>query len=124
MDNDEHTGPFNIGNPGEFTMSELAEVVKSIIDPDAKIEFRENTADDPGRRKPDITKAKELLGWEPKVTLKQARPSIRTTTTCTRASDLSSVLFIVRLDHNVGLLEHNLVLHYLDHVTEKKITYS
>ena len=83
MDNDEHTGPFNIGNPGEFTMSELAEVVKSIIDPDAKIEFRENTADDPGRRKPDITKAKELLGWEPKVTLKQARLSI-SLHTCTR----------------------------------------
>lgn len=76
MDNEEHTGPFNIGNPGEFTMSELAEVVKEFIDPDAKIEFRENTADDPGRRKPDITKAKELLGWEPKVALKQGLPKM------------------------------------------------
>lgn len=76
MDNDEHTGPFNIGNPGEFTMSELADVVKSIIDPDAKVEFRENTEDDPGRRKPDITKAKELLGWEPKVKLKQGLPKM------------------------------------------------
>ena len=76
MDNDEHTGPFNIGNPGEFTMSELAAVVKDIIDPDAKVEFRENTADDPGRRRPDITKAKELLGWEPKVSLKQGLPKM------------------------------------------------
>ena len=76
MDNDEHTGPFNIGNPGEFTMSELAEVVKDLIDPEAKIEFRENTADDPGRRKPDISKAKELLGWEPKVSLKEGLPKM------------------------------------------------
>jgi len=76
MDNDEHTGPFNIGNPNEFTMNELAEVVREIIDKDAKIEFRENTADDPGRRKPDITKAKELLGWEPKVMLRDGLPKM------------------------------------------------
>ena len=76
MDNEEHTGPFNIGNPNEFTMNELADIVKDIIDRDAKIEFRDNTADDPGRRKPDITKAKELLGWEPKVMLRQGLPKM------------------------------------------------
>jgi hypothetical protein len=54
MDNDEHTGPFNIGNPTEFTMLELANVVKEVVNPDAVIEFRENTADDPARRKPNI----------------------------------------------------------------------
>ncbi|CAK9231330.1 unnamed protein product [Sphagnum troendelagicum] len=70
----EHIGPFNLGNPGEFTMLELAEVVKEVIDPLAKIEFRENTADDPHKRKPDISKAKELLGWEPKVSLKEGLP--------------------------------------------------
>ncbi|KAJ4867260.1 UDP-glucuronic acid decarboxylase 4 [Raphanus sativus] len=70
----EHVGPFNLGNPGEFTMLELAKVVQETIDPNAKIEFRPNTEDDPHKRKPDITKAKELLGWEPKVALRQGLP--------------------------------------------------
>uniref|UniRef100_M8AYH3 UDP-glucuronate decarboxylase n=1 Tax=Aegilops tauschii TaxID=37682 RepID=M8AYH3_AEGTA len=65
----EHIGPFNLGNPGEFTMLELAEVVKETIDPMSTIEFKPNTADDPHMRKPDITKAKQLLGWEPKLSL-------------------------------------------------------
>ncbi|XP_059646981.1 UDP-glucuronic acid decarboxylase 1 [Cornus florida] len=70
----EHAGPFNLGNPGEFTMLELAEVVKETIDSSARIEFRENTADDPHMRKPDISKAKELLNWEPKVSLREGLP--------------------------------------------------
>ncbi|THU70922.1 hypothetical protein C4D60_Mb08t30100 [Musa balbisiana] len=70
----EHVGPFNLGNPGEFTMLELAKVVQDTIDPDAKIEFRPNTADDPHKRKPDITRAKELLGWEPKISLREGLP--------------------------------------------------
>ncbi|KAE8671295.1 UDP-glucuronic acid decarboxylase 4 [Hibiscus syriacus] len=70
----EHVGPFNLGNPGEFTMLELAEVVQETIDPNAKIEFRPNTEDDPHKRKPDIARAKELLGWEPKVSLRKGLP--------------------------------------------------
>lgn len=70
----EHVGPFNLGNPGEFTMLELAEVVKETIDSSATIEFRPNTADDPHMRKPDISKAKELLNWEPKVSLREGLP--------------------------------------------------
>ncbi|GLT92480.1 hypothetical protein SLE2022_103150 [Rubroshorea leprosula] len=70
----EHIGPFNLGNPGEFTMLELAEVVKETIDPSATIEFRPNTADDPHKRKPDISKAKELLNWEPKISLREGLP--------------------------------------------------
>ncbi|KAG0587676.1 hypothetical protein KC19_2G182700 [Ceratodon purpureus] len=70
----EHVGPFNLGNPGEFTMLELAEVVKQVIDPSATIEYKENTSDDPHKRKPDISKAKELLGWEPKVALRKGLP--------------------------------------------------
>ncbi|PKA56351.1 UDP-glucuronic acid decarboxylase 1 [Apostasia shenzhenica] len=70
----EHIGPFNLGNPGEFTMLELAEVVKEIVDPTATIEFKPNTADDPHMRKPDITKAKESLNWEPKVPLREGLP--------------------------------------------------
>ncbi|KAJ8766773.1 hypothetical protein K2173_007840 [Erythroxylum novogranatense] len=70
----EHVGPFNLGNPGEFTMLQLAEVVQETIDPKAKIEFRPNTEDDPHMRKPDITRAKELLGWEPTVSLRKGLP--------------------------------------------------
>ncbi|XP_031261619.1 UDP-glucuronic acid decarboxylase 2 [Pistacia vera] len=70
----EHVGPFNLGNPGEFTMLELAQVVQETIDPNAKIEFRANTEDDPHKRKPDISRAKELLGWEPKVSLRKGLP--------------------------------------------------
>jgi len=69
-----HIGPFNLGNPGEFTMLELAEVVKEVIDPRAQVVYRENTADDPHKRKPDITKAKTLLGWEPKIALREGLP--------------------------------------------------
>lgn len=70
----EHVGPFNLGNPGEFTMLELAKVVQDTIDPNAKIEFRPNTQDDPHKRKPDIGRAKELLGWEPKIPLHKGLP--------------------------------------------------
>ncbi|KAM6569116.1 hypothetical protein CsatB_017101 [Cannabis sativa] len=70
----EHVGPFNLGNPGEFTMLELAEVVKETIDSSATIEFKPNTADDPHKRKPDISKAKELLNWEPKIPLREGLP--------------------------------------------------
>ncbi|XP_073289347.1 UDP-glucuronic acid decarboxylase 1-like [Primulina huaijiensis] len=70
----DHVGPFNLGNPGEFTMLELAEVVKETIDSSATIEFRPNTADDPHKRKPDIGKAKEFLNWEPKISLREGLP--------------------------------------------------
>ena len=50
-------------------MLELAEKVREIVNPSAEIIFCENTSDDPSRRKPDITIAKEKLGWEPKVPL-------------------------------------------------------
>ncbi|RAL50627.1 hypothetical protein DM860_015774 [Cuscuta australis] len=70
----EHVGPFNLGNPGEFTMLELAEVVKKVIDPSATIEFKPNTADDPHKRKPDISRAKDLLNWEPKIALHDGLP--------------------------------------------------
>ncbi|KAL5711134.1 UDP-glucuronate decarboxylase [Ranunculus cassubicifolius] len=74
----EHVGPFNLGNPGEFTMLELAQVVKETIDSSATIEFKPNTADDPHMRKPDISKAMELLNWEPKVSLREGLPRMVT----------------------------------------------
>lgn len=68
MDGDE-IGPFNVGNPEEFSMLELAEIVKKVINPNLQIVYKENTSDDPTRRKPDITKIKNKYKWEPKVKL-------------------------------------------------------
>lgn len=63
-------GPVNIGNPGEFTMLELAETVLSIVGSKSKLVFQPLPADDPKQRQPDISQAKKELGWEPKVGLK------------------------------------------------------
>ncbi len=66
---DTFTGPVNLGNPGEFTMLELAEKVIQKIGGKSKIVFRPLPSDDPKMRRPDITLAKRELGWEPKVPL-------------------------------------------------------
>lgn len=68
---DEVTGPINIGNPGEFTMLELAEKVIKLTNSGSKIDFRPLPSDDPRQRRPDITLAKEVLKWEPKVELEE-----------------------------------------------------
>ena len=66
----EVTGPINIGNPGEFTMLELAELVVALTGSRSVIEHRPLPQDDPKQRRPDITKAKALLDWEPTVPLR------------------------------------------------------
>ena len=63
------TGPVNLGNPGEFTMLELAEEVLEQTNSGSKLIFHALPKDDPKQRRPDISRAKELLGWEPKVSL-------------------------------------------------------
>lgn len=63
------TGPVNLGNPGEFTMLELAEKVLKLVSGNSKLKFMPLPADDPKQRQPDITVAKEKLAWEPKVCL-------------------------------------------------------
>lgn len=63
------TGPINVGNPGEYTMLELAEEVLRIVGGRSKIEYRPLPTDDPKQRQPDIDKAKSVLGWEPRVAL-------------------------------------------------------
>ena len=65
------TGPCNIGNPGEFTVRELAEKVIALTGSGSEIVTRPLPADDPTRRQPDITFAKEHLGWEPTVPLEE-----------------------------------------------------
>jgi UDP-glucuronate decarboxylase len=66
---DDFTGPVNIGNPGEFSMLELAELVLKITGSKSKIIFQPLPQDDPRQRQPDIALAKSALGWEPKVKL-------------------------------------------------------
>ena len=70
MDQDELVGPVNLGNPGEFTILELANLVKELTGSKSEIVFHPLPQDDPVRRKPDITLAKAKLGWEPKVPLR------------------------------------------------------
>jgi UDP-glucuronate decarboxylase len=65
----EVTGPVNLGNPGEFTMLELAKKVLALTGGDSALEHRPLPADDPVRRRPDITRAGELLGWQPTIQL-------------------------------------------------------
>ncbi len=69
MNQNEVTGPINIGNPGEFTMLELAQEVLKQVDTKSKIVHKELPQDDPKQRKPDITLAKKHLDWEPTVPL-------------------------------------------------------
>lgn len=66
---DNFTGPVNIGNPGEFTMLELAEKVIKLTGSKSKLIFQPLPQDDPAQRKPDISLAKEKLDWEPKINL-------------------------------------------------------
>ena len=69
LDSD-HIGPVNIGNPNEFTVSELATIVKEITGSSSEIVYEPLPVDDPTQRRPDITLARELLGWEPTIQLR------------------------------------------------------
>jgi len=69
--NSRTTGPINLGNPNEFSMKELAELVIKISDSKSKIEFLDLPVDDPKQRQPDISLAKELLDWQPRLELEQ-----------------------------------------------------
>ena len=65
------TGPVNLGNPNEFSMNELAREVQALVGAETPVSFKELPEDDPKQRQPDITLARTLLGWEPKVQLKE-----------------------------------------------------
>ena len=69
MNNTDYTQPVNIGNPGEFTMLELAEKVLAKVGGSSKLTFKPLPGDDPKQRRPDISLAKEKLDWEPQVSL-------------------------------------------------------
>ena len=63
------TGPINLGNPHEFTIAELADKVAASVDADVAVEYRDLPQDDPVRRQPDITRAREQISWSPSVLL-------------------------------------------------------
>jgi dTDP-glucose 4,6-dehydratase len=67
---DEHL-PVNIGNPGEFTVLECAQEVIQLTNSPGGLRYEPPVQDDPTRRRPDISKARTLLGWEPRVTLRE-----------------------------------------------------
>jgi UDP-glucuronate decarboxylase len=69
MDQDAFIGPVNIGNPGEFTIKELAEKVLTLTGSTGTIVYKDIPPDDPKQRQPDITFAREKLGWEPRIRL-------------------------------------------------------
>jgi UDP-glucuronate decarboxylase len=68
---DDLTGPINLGNPGEVSMQELAETIRDLTGSHSRIVLKPLPADDPQRREPDITLAKQRLGWSPKVPLRE-----------------------------------------------------
>jgi UDP-glucuronate decarboxylase len=71
MEQEETVGPVNIGNPNEFTIRELAETVLKKVESKSSIVEMPLPEDDPTQRKPDISQAQKILGWEPKVQLEQ-----------------------------------------------------
>ncbi|MGZ8693846.1 MAG: SDR family NAD-dependent epimerase/dehydratase, partial [Gaiellaceae bacterium] len=69
-ESDEHL-PVNIGNPGEFTILELAQTVLRVTDSSSELVYEALPVDDPQIRQPDITRAKQVLGWEPEIPLEE-----------------------------------------------------
>ncbi|MBE9159660.1 SDR family oxidoreductase [Nodosilinea sp. LEGE 06152] len=69
--NGDYIGPVNLGNPDEYTILQLAQAVQSMVNPDAELVYKPLPQDDPQRRKPDITRAKTFLGWNPTVPLQE-----------------------------------------------------
>ncbi|MBR8828501.1 MAG: SDR family oxidoreductase [Gomphosphaeria aponina SAG 52.96 = DSM 107014] len=67
--NQDYIGPVNLGNPGEYTILELAQKIQAMINPDAELVYKDLPSDDPKQRQPDITKAKKYLGWKPTIPL-------------------------------------------------------
>ena len=69
--NGEQIGPINLGNPGEYTILDLAKTIQAMVNPDTELVFKPLPQDDPKQRQPDITRAKTWLGWEPTIPLKE-----------------------------------------------------
>jgi UDP-glucuronate decarboxylase len=68
-DSNDFPGPLNLGNPDEYTIQDLAAIILELTNSKSKLVHKDLPSDDPKRRKPDITLAKEKLSWEPKTSL-------------------------------------------------------
>jgi UDP-glucuronate decarboxylase len=73
--NSDYAYPVNIGNPGEYTIAQLASTIQEMINPESEVIFKPLPSDDPRRRRPDISKAKNILNWEPKIDLNEGLQS-------------------------------------------------
>lgn len=69
--NNDYIGPINLGNPGEYSILELAHIIRRMINPDMELVYKALPQDDPRKRQPDITKASIYLGWEPTISLRE-----------------------------------------------------
>ena len=69
--NGDYIGPVNIGNPGEYTILQLAKTIQQMVNPNTELVFKPLPEDDPKQRQPDISRAKTWLGWEPKISLEE-----------------------------------------------------
>jgi UDP-glucuronate decarboxylase len=100
---DDFTGPVNLGNPGEFTMLELAERVLGLTGSSSTIEFKPLPQDDPKQRRPDITLARERLDWEPQVDLEQGlEKTIRYFDKLVRPASATTSLRLARVRRSVA----------------------
>jgi UDP-glucuronate decarboxylase len=68
---DDFVGPMNLGNPGEFSIRELAEIVVELVGSKSRVEYHPLPSDDPKQRRPDISLAGRTIGWQPKITLRE-----------------------------------------------------
>ncbi|MBL1211030.1 SDR family oxidoreductase [Geminocystis sp. GBBB08] len=69
--NNDYVGPVNLGNPGEYTILQLAQTIQEMVNPDAELIYKPLPEDDPKQRQPDITKAKHYLDWQPTIPLQE-----------------------------------------------------
>ena len=69
--NSDYQMPMNIGNPSEYSIKEIANIIRNLINPDLKFEFKDLPKDDPKQRRPSIDLAKEIINWEPKIELQE-----------------------------------------------------
>ena len=76
MVQNETTGPINMGNPDERSIKDIAQLIIKLTDSSSKIVYKPLPQDDPVRRRPDITMAKEKLKWKPHISLEQGLPEV------------------------------------------------
>lgn len=69
--NNDYVGPINLGNPGEYTILELAKTIQEMVNPETELIYKPLPEDDPKQRQPDIAKAKQYLNWQPTIPLKE-----------------------------------------------------